>query len=65
MSSMPWLVVTSRRRPAVLDVDLHQPLVQLALAQPLAEFLARALHAFARLGLTAASAGPGSPVLGV
>ncbi len=38
-------------RRAVLHFQFHQALVQLAFAQPLAQLFARALHAFAGLGL--------------
>ena len=48
---MPALVVISNVGAAVLHVQLHQALVELALAQPLAQLFARALDALARLRL--------------
>ena len=48
---MPALVADLERRPAVLHLDFHHALVELAVAQLLAQLLARALDAFAGFGL--------------
>ncbi len=48
---MPLAVVTSNDGTALLDVDLHHAVVELAGAQLLAKLFARALGAFGGLGL--------------